>query len=184
MRSGWDGKANYMFFKNGPIGFYGHGHEDGLSLYLTCFGQPLLVEDGGYQYDGSENMYYSRVTSAHNTITIDGKGQHREDDANFPNKLVTKPSYLPWLTNAVADYTVGVYSDGYQQESYDQNYGGTEVSRKWTGTKDYSVSHKRHLIFLKPYYYVVTDFVEGSGTHRYDNFFQLNTPPENAKSSS
>ena len=137
---------------------------------------PLLTEDGGWNYDGSQNMYYSRVTSAHNTITIDGKGQHRIDDANIPNKLVTKPTSQPWLSNYVADYTSGVYNDGYQQESYLQNYNGLMNGRKWSGVKDYSVSHIRHLFFLKPYYYLVTDFVEGSGTHRYDNYFQLNSP--------
>lgn len=177
MRSGWDNNANYLFFKNGPIGYYVHGHEDDLSLYLTCFGQPLLVEDGGWRYDGTQNMYYTRVTSAHNTITVDRKGQHRIDDsASGPQKLSALPSIQPWISNNVADYTCGIYNDGYQTESYVPNYHGFENARLWTGTKDYSVTHKRHVIFLKPYYYVVADFLEGSGKHRFDNYFQLNTP--------
>jgi|GEM_PF-1388723 len=177
MRSGWDNNANYLFFKNGPIGYYVHGHEDDLSLYLTCFGQPLLVEDGGWRYDGSQNMYYSRVTSAHNTIAVDRKGQHRIDDApSGLQKLSASPSVQPWISNTVADYTCGIYNDGYQTESYVPNYVGFENARLWTGTKDYSVTHKRHVVFLKPYYYVVTDFLEGSGKHRFDNYFQLNTP--------
>lgn len=176
MRSGWDKNANFMFFKNGPIGYFAHGHEDGLSLYLTCFGKPLLTEAGGWAYDGTQNMYYSRVTPAHNTITIDGKSQHRKDDPDVPNKIVTKPTSQPWLSNDVADYTSGIYDDGYQQVSYQQNYGGLMNGRKWSGVKDFSASHIRHLIFLKPYYYLVTDFVEGSGTHKYDNYFQLNSP--------
>ncbi|MFP5039670.1 heparinase II/III family protein [Parasediminibacterium sp. JCM 36343] len=174
MRSGWELNDNYLFFKNGPIGSWWHGHEDGLSLYLTCFGSPLLVEAGSYMYNTSQMRAYVQATSAHNTITVDGKDQHRENDDIFENKVVSKPSSQPWLTNQVADYTSGIYNDGYQPTTYISGVG-----RKYTGSKDFSVTHKRHIVFLKPYYYVVTDFLEGTGTHKYDCYFQLNAPAAN-----
>ena len=171
MRSGWEANDNYLFFKNGPIGSWWHGHEDDLSLYLTCFGNPLLVEAGSYMYNTSQMRAYVIGTDAHNTITVDGKDQHREDDAIFENKVVSKPSSQPWLTNQMADYTTGIYNDGYQPTTYVTGSG-----RKYKGSKDFSVNHRRHVIFLKPYYYVVTDFLEGTGTHKYDCYFHLNAP--------
>ncbi len=171
MRSGWEANDNYLFFKNGPIGSWWHGHEDDLSLYLTCFGSPLLVEAGSYMYNTSQMRAYVQGTSAHNTVTVDGKDQHRREDAIFENKVVSKPSSQPWLTNQIADYTTGIYNDGYQPTTYVIGSG-----RKYTGSKDFSVSHRRHVVFLKPYYYVVTDFLEGTGTHKYDCYFQLNAP--------
>ncbi|MFP5039673.1 fibronectin type III domain-containing protein [Parasediminibacterium sp. JCM 36343] len=175
MRSSWNSQANYMFFKNGPIGSWWHGHEDDLSLFLNCFGYPLLAEAEGWNYDNSLQLYYTKITPAHNTIAVDGKYQHRLDDSTvalkeFPQKISTAPSNQPWLTNGVADYTSGTYNDGYQAETFK----GSVNPKNFTGSKDYSVSHTRHLVFLKPYYYVVTDFLEGTGSHKYENYFQLN----------
>ncbi|MFP5039672.1 heparinase II/III family protein [Parasediminibacterium sp. JCM 36343] len=177
MRSGWDKNANYLFFKNGPIGAWYHGHEGDLDLYLSCFGSPLLIEGGAYTYDHSQWQVYDYSTEAHNTITVDGKDQHREDDSTvalhqYPQKVVTSPSSLPWISNFVADYTCGTYNDGYQAHAF----GGGGTNNLWTGTKDYSINHNRHVFFLKPYYYVVTDFLEGSGTHTFNNYFNLNAP--------
>jgi len=171
MRSGWEANDNYLFFKNGPIGSWWHGHEDALSLYLTCFGNPLLVEAGSYMYNTSQMRAYVQSTSAHNTITVDGKDQHKRDDPIFESKVVSKPSSQPWLTNQIADYTTGIYKEGYQPTTYVTGSG-----RRYTGSKDFSVSHRRHIVFLKPYYYVVTDFLEGTGTHKYDCYFHLNAP--------
>ena len=52
MRSGWDRDALWLCMDGGPYGF-GHQHEDKLSVILTAFGQPLLVEGGTYTYDAS-----------------------------------------------------------------------------------------------------------------------------------
>jgi len=177
MRSGWDKNANYLFFKNGPIGAWWHGHEDDLSLYLTCFGKPLLIEGGAYAYDHSQWQVFGYSSEAHNTITVDGKNQHRIDDTTialklYPQKVVSSPSTLPWISNFVADYTCGIYNDGYQTHSF----GGGGTNNLWTGTKDFSINHNRHVFFLKPYYYIVTDFLEGSGTHTFNNYFNLNAP--------
>lgn len=47
----------------------GHGHCDCLSFELFFDGQPIFVNSGTYQYQGSYRRYF-RSTSAHNTVVI------------------------------------------------------------------------------------------------------------------
>jgi hypothetical protein len=169
MRSGWDISANYLFFKNGPIGA-GHGHEDELNLHLVAYGKTLLPDPGSYTYDASEMRFYVTSTQAHNTISVDGKQQHR---LNIPSELIsTAPSTKPWMTSDYADYAAGWYDNGYEKRIYQ----APPKTSYWDGIKDFTATHKRHVIFLKPYYYLVSDFLEGSGSHTYDANFNLDAP--------
>ena len=198
MRSGWDKNANFLFFKNNSIGFGYHGHEDMLHVSVTGFGSPLLIESGAYEYNHSIWQVYDYSTEAHNTITVDGKDQHRINDTtptgidSVPQKYVKAASTLPWLSNFVADYTTGTYNDGYQQHSFANGRTGSNnfANSWWTDAKDYSINHNRHVFFLKPYYYVVTDFLENSGSattsisHSYQAYFNMNAPTAYLDSSS
>jgi hypothetical protein len=142
-----------------------------LNLYLYSYGKILLTEPGTYSYDLSEWRRYILSTPAHNTITIDGKEQHRSDI--FENRLAKEPLNNPWVTSPLFDYGKGVYPSGYQENKYEKiQYR----PRKYVGEKDTSISHIRHVIFLKPYYYIVIDFLEGTGEHHYNAYFHLNAP--------
>lgn len=54
----------------------GHGHCDGLSFELSLEGEPLFVNAGTGQYQGSLRSFF-RSTAAHNTVVIDGEEQSR-----------------------------------------------------------------------------------------------------------
>ncbi len=69
----------YLLFDHGPLGFAstaGHGHADGLSVWLHIDGEPILVDFGTYRYgaDGGWRAW-ARSTAAHNTVQIDGVSQ-------------------------------------------------------------------------------------------------------------
>ena len=170
MRSGWDLKDNCLYFDAGPVG-YGHEHEDMLNLYLYSKGNILLTEPGSYSYDLSEWRRFALSTPSHNTILVDGKEQHRADIPE--SRLIKEPLKNPWATNPLFDYGAGTYTSGYQENRYKPvQY----MPKEYVGDKDTSVSHTRHVIFLKPYYYVAVDFLEGTGNHTYDAHFHLDAP--------
>jgi hypothetical protein len=169
MRSGWNHDDNCLYFDAGPVGL-GHEHEDMLNLYLYSRGKILLTE-GSYTYDKSEWRKFALSTSAHNTIIVDGKGQHRGDIPG--SRLIKEPLTNPWVCTPVFDYGSGTYSSGYQ----DSKYVPVQFRPvQYIGPKDTSISHTRSVIFLKPYYYVVVDFLEGKGLHRYDSHLNLDAP--------
>lgn len=170
MRSGWNYADNCLYFDAGPVG-YGHEHEDMLNLFLYSKGKVLLTEPGTYSYDLSLWRRYILSTPSHNTIIVDGKEQHRADIPG--SRLIKAPLKNPWVTSPVFDYGAGTYSSGYQENKY---VAVQFMPKKYVGEKDTSVRHTRHVIFLKPYYYVAVDFLNGTGVHNYEAHFNLDAP--------
>jgi hypothetical protein len=172
MRGGWNPTDSYMVFDAGPVGT-GHWHEDKLTLYLRAFGQTLLTEGGNYMYDKSKWRRYILGTTAHNTITVDGKEQRRADQ----KEPITQPLNNPWLSTPQFDYAAGTYDSGYQATEYAAR---EYMPVNYIGAKDNSVAHTRHVVFLKPHYYVVVDFLHSPNgdtkSHRYDAYFHLDAP--------
>ena len=170
MRSSWDSNANYLFFKNGPIGT-AHQHEDDLNILINAFSKSLLTEGQNYIYDASKFRSFVLTTPAHNTITIDGLSQNRTDIES--EKIARKPNDQPWLTSPILDFAAGVYNYGYQKLEYIQK-GYHPI--KAVGKRDSSIVHTRNVLFLKPYYFLVTDFLVGNGEHTYDAYYHLDAP--------
>ncbi|RPI51211.1 MAG: hypothetical protein EHM55_19515, partial [Acidobacteria bacterium] len=98
MRTGWDAQAHYLGFDCGELAAgvsaqetpsAAHGHADTLSIEVSAFGEPLLVDPGFWTYNGSMDWHrYFRETEAHNTVVIDGRSQ-----AEFRGRL--KWSHAP-----------------------------------------------------------------------------------------
>jgi hypothetical protein len=167
MRSGWKGDDLFLFFRAGPTGI-GHIHEDMLEITLRAFGQNLLFDAGNYNYDSSEMRRYAIGTASHNTVIVDGKWQHRGD-----SKAITEPVHNPWVTTPLFDFVAATYDSGYQQSVYAKREYDPQ---QWTGTPDRSVTHARRVLFLKPYYALVLDSLDGTGQHTFDSHFHLDAP--------
>jgi hypothetical protein len=164
MRTGWDPEAHYLAFDCGEIAAgvspqdtpsAAHGHADTLSIEVSAFGEPLLVDPGFWTYNGSLDWHrYFRETEAHNTVVVDARSQ-----AEFRGRL--KWSHAPraepheWITLGSLDYAEGSHS-GYQR------------------LRD-PVVHRRTIVFLKPDYWVVRDELIGAGTHSLDRYFHFST---------
>jgi hypothetical protein len=170
MRSGWNPDDLFLFFRAGPIGI-GHEHQDMLQVDLNAWGKKLLIDEGRHAYDQSILRYYCLGTSAHNTVIVDGKWQHRP-----PNKPTTDPQPVsnPWVVTPLFDYVDGTYDQGYQTAVYDPHKQYMPLD--WAGKPDFSVSHTRRVLFLKPAYALVVDTLDGTGTHTFDAHFHLDAP--------
>jgi hypothetical protein len=164
MRTGWDPQAHYLGFDCGELAAgvstddtvsAAHGHADALSVEVSAFGEPLLVDPGFWTYNGEVEWHrYFRETEAHNTVVVDGRSQ-----AEFRGRL--KWSHAPvierheWITLGALDYAEGSHS-GYRRLSS-------------------PVTHRRVVLFLKPHYWVVRDELIGDDQHALDRCFHFAT---------
>jgi uncharacterized heparinase superfamily protein len=57
----------------GPDYLPGHAHADTLSFELSLHGKRVIIDSGTSCYDEGDERLQQRGTSAHNTVTIDGK---------------------------------------------------------------------------------------------------------------
>jgi hypothetical protein len=158
LRSAWDPKALWLCLDGGPFGF-GHQHEDKLSVILTAFGAPLLVEGGTYTYDASDWRRYVLSSRAHNVVLVDGLEQNRRQEPK-ESWVVKTPLPHVWETNATFDHAAAVYAEGW----------GPQAERR--------VRQTRHVFFLKPDLFIVADELEPQDAqpHTYEALFHLDAP--------
>ena len=162
MRTGWGKEAHHLIFDCGEIAAgvmenevpsSAHGHSDALSIQVSAYGTPFLVDSGFYTYNGPIDWHrYFRDTSAHNTVVVDGESQ-----SEFRGRL--KWSHAPrtklnfWMTSIPFDFVEGSH-DGYRRLAQ-------------PGV------HRRAVIFLKPDYWLVRDELTGKGAHEIDRYFHF-----------
>jgi hypothetical protein len=136
MRSGWGPADCWLLFDAGPFGT-GHQHEDKLSIILAAYGRPLVTEAGVYAYDTSAWRRYVLSTRAHSTLRVDGQDQNcRADRREY---RAARPETYGFFDNPAFCYARDAHTAGY----------GTPPDR--------SVVHRRRVLFVKPYYWLVVD---------------------------
>ena len=168
MRSSWEADAVFALLDSGPFG-YGHQHEDKLTFVLYAYGRQLILDPGNYSYDRSKWRRYVLGTHGHNTVMVDGEGQHRR--GNRATYVWPKPWDTPrpagddtvWFSDGTADYVCGSYRDGY----------GKRAAQK--------VVHTRAMLFVKPEYFVILDTVAPANDkeHEYTSLFHLDAEEAN-----
>ena len=146
--------ALWAWFDVGPeYGSSGHAHRSKLAVNLRAWGSMLLVDSGRFQYNGqglSEqlNREYERTTSAHNTLTFDG----RQQSSNLARVTSPTPN-SSWSFAADRDFVRGASS----------LYDGLEGS----------VTHQRGVLYVKsatPPFLVIVDRVTTDRATRADAF--------------
>jgi hypothetical protein len=66
----------WMLFKSSPYGSFSHSHADQNSFQLNAYGKSLIIDSGYYPWYGSpHHNLWTRMTRAHNSILINGRGQ-------------------------------------------------------------------------------------------------------------
>jgi hypothetical protein len=163
MRSGWNPEATYLLFDGGPYG-KGHQHEDKLHFVLWSHGRQLVLDPGNFSYDRSRWRRYVLSTAGHNTVLVDGRGQHRAGKKE--THVWPKPWNTPlpsgndtrWLSTPDYDVAIGVYADGYGPKS--------------------DVTHRRRVLLLKSANVIlISDTLtpRDGAEHQYDALFHLDT---------
>lgn len=73
-----------LVFHSSPYGGHGHSHADQNSFHVIAFGEDLLLDSGYYTPTGDPHrQQWSVRTQAHNTIMVDGTGQHWGDTTGY-----------------------------------------------------------------------------------------------------
>jgi hypothetical protein len=167
MRSDWSKEARYLLFSAGPFGGH-HGHEDKLSFELFAFNQPFIVDSGSYTYNKKDPFRtYFVGSQGHNTILVDGQSQIRRWHKEHRIPKPSSGNHATWVNQINFDYVVATYNDGYSHYSLDKPRKDPEIIT--------DVTHTRHLIFVKPDYWIMVDEIHAEKPHDYQLLFH--TPP-------
>ena len=156
LRDGWNRDGHQMIVDIGPLGCpvsSGHGHADLLSVQLSIFGEPCLVDagTGGYTPESQWRNFF-RSTAAHSTIAIDGQSQS-EPHGPFGWRRRPQARLLEWLSTPEFDL-VDAEHDGY-----------VTLARP--------VVHRRRVLFIKPDCWILIDDLQGHALHQADLTFQF-----------
>ncbi|MBE3578233.1 MAG: DUF4962 domain-containing protein [Limnochordales bacterium] len=136
-----------LVFKSSPYGSYSHSHADQNAFVLDAFGRPLVISSGYYPwYMSPHHANWTQQSISQNTILVDGRGQ-------IPRSLAAKGEITRFFTTAAYDYTVGDASAAYTSPLLQFN---------------------RHILFVRPHFFVIFDELSASRRVRYD--FLLHSP--------
>lgn len=110
VRSGWTEDADWLYFKNGPLGG-GHGHQDKLHIGLWLGGEEVLADSGRYTYKDIPERYALKAAQAHNVPMIKETEYAESVDSwiydglpqAFPNAVCQKGEYT-FIEGAHAGY--------------------------------------------------------------------------------
>jgi hypothetical protein len=156
MRSDASPAAHHLIADAGPLGCptsSGHGHADLLSVQLSIFGDPCLVDagTGGYTPEPQWRDYF-RGTAAHSTVRLDGVDQA---EPAGPFRWHQRPSarMRAWRSDSVAD-VLDLEHDAYARLAD-------------------PVLCRRRIVFVKPDYWLVVDDLQGAASHGIDLTFQF-----------
>jgi hypothetical protein len=125
-----------------------HAHNDALSIEVSAFGRPFIVDPGSYAYNldrKERNMF--RSTAYHSTVMVDGIEQNTIDrDLPFLIGNEAAPKVIEWETSPIQDKLVA------------EHYGYTRLP--------HPVIHRRTIEFNKTdKYWLIEDRLEGEGKH-------------------
>lgn len=147
VRDELEGRQLILVFDHGPLGYLSiaaHGHSDALAIWLDVAGRPVLVDAGTWLYHaGGPTRDELRMTSAHNTVVIEGLSQSLPAGAfNWSHKahsaLIGCSREDPWWFVAA--------HDGYSHRC--------------------GVRHIRHVSKKAPGEIIISDYLSGLGIPR------------------
>lgn len=122
----------------------GHDHLDASGFYLYKSGYWLAPESSA---NGNQ------ATSYHNTILIDGKGQHEPPGASFwtdPNAIADSAGFIQNISDVPDyDYVISNTTGRYK------NIGGIQEMT-------------RHVLYVRPDYLLMLDDIKANSAHQYE----------------
>ncbi len=147
MRSDWTPNALFLFV-DGGVGGTSHRHADKLSIEVCAYGGNFIIDpgSGGPYHDTTDSVRINLQHGfQHNTITVDGV------DQGFLERETSHPLDTVWQVN----------------ERYDLFEATYDFARHGL-----PVVHRRRIVFVKPYLWILSDTLEGEGEHRIERNFQ------------
>ncbi len=152
-------EAGTLVFDHSSLGMapsYGHGHADALSVTLRWGNRDVLIDPGTYTYTGDWPWRaYFRGTPAHNTVTVDGLDQARQETPFMWSR--------PFSSILV--------------RSERTTDGGVRLLARHDGYRGVGVEHWRAVIYRRPGFLLIWDALVGAGSHQLDLHWHLGVEP-------
>lgn len=187
MRSDWSPRARFLMFDGGRnLGGYQHPHMDQLSFVLAACGHTLITDTGyGGPWFGRWRQEYYVATPGHNAIAVDDQWQaqypeeHPEGNRRWNslpmigNLWSVSPGLVTrgitsgplagnrWLSDEQFDYARSTYDQGFTRDPHS------------LPAERLQVVHERRILFLKPDYWIMTDYLLGEGEHEFESYFHF-----------
>lgn len=162
LRDGWQCEGHHACIDCGEIGLglrendipiFTHGHADMLSVWISSFGQPLLIDAGFFTYNGSPEWHrYTRDVSGHNTVRLDGQSQAKLHAKNAW-ACASRPGALSLESRAGFVWVEGSHSG-------------------FVGVND-CTRHRRAIAWNRESCWLIVDRLEGTGWHDIEVFFHF-----------
>jgi len=147
--------TSFLIIDGGPIGpdyLPSHGHADTLSYEMSVAKQRVIVDSGVYGYQADGIRAYCRGTAAHSTVVVDSCDQSEM-----------------WRA-----FRVGHRAHSFDPVVADRGglsffVGGHDGYRNLPG----GVIHRRTLLHARERFFVVSDSLTGTGSHRIESHIHL-----------
>jgi hypothetical protein len=151
-------KDLYLLFNAGGAGINGrgsHGHNDVLSIEVSAFGRPFIVDPGSFVYTADlRERHRFRSTAYHSTIEIDAQDQNTTDlVAPFVIGNEAQPRVLLWETTDSSD-RVSAEHKGYTRfphpvthrrtVTFDRANGWWLIEDQFTGEGEHEITTRFH----------------------------------------
>jgi len=145
------GDDSRFILDHGPLGLspaYGHGHADALSLTLRAFGEDVFIDPGTYTYSGDEDWRaYFRGTRAHNTVTVDGRDQAKQDGCFLWSQPFASRLLAADIDSASGGRLIAEH-DGYGRSGVRHLRGLAWITDQWLLVLDRLTGTGRHTLQL------------------------------------
>jgi hypothetical protein len=141
-RTGWDFSQNDKYL----LLHYGsnqpwHAHYDILNIEIFANGRPVVIDPGRYTYSDSEGWRDYFKNSTAHN-TVVIDGKNQDQNARGQAQWISTPDYV----------YIHAFHDAYRSVNS-------------------TLLHNRKILFVKPHYWIVSDFLTGTGSHSYDLYF-------------
>ena len=149
----------YLHFNANDCGLNGrgsHGHNDALSLEISAFGRPFIIDPGSYVYNlDREARHTFRSTAYHSTVMVDDLEQNSTNpELPFLMGNEAKPVIVDWQTSPERDVVSA------------EHFGYTRLEKP--------VVHRRTVGFNKTEkFWLIEDKLTGTGDHKFSFTFHL-----------
>lgn len=147
MRSSWSRDALFLFTNVRGGGWHSNGDDN--HVFISAYSRPLLTDSGIMSYTGgTPEKNYAVATIGHNTVEINGTSQLNVHFNNMDGKDY-RGSIDEWVTGKTFDFL------------------------SQTAVTYPKFKHKRTIMFVKPYYYIVSDYMAPDDKNTINTYKQL-----------
>jgi hypothetical protein len=149
----------YLHFNANDCGINGrgsHGHNDALSIEISAYGQPFIVDPGSFVYNLDRDARHTfRSTACHSTVMVDDEEQNTTNvELPFLMGNEAKPVVIDWQTSPARDRVSA------------EHFGYMRLKQP--------IVHRRTVELNKiEKYWLIEDKLTGKGWHKFSFSFHL-----------